>query len=87
MRNVTVTLDKDVADWSRILAAKHNTSVSRMLGELLAEKMMRDERYAAAMEEFLAPSPTMLNLAPPLRQNILIPPARRYMSDNPRNLC
>lgn len=65
MRNVTVTLDEDVADWSRIWAAKHNTSVSRMLGELLAEKMMRDERYAAAMAEFLAPSPAMLNLASP----------------------
>lgn len=61
MRNVTVTLDEKVADWSRIWAAKNNTSVSRMLGELLAEKMLQDERYAAAMEEFLAPAPVMLS--------------------------
>jgi len=32
-----------------------------MLGELLAEKMMRDERYAAAQEEFLTLPPLMLN--------------------------
>jgi hypothetical protein len=61
MRNVTVTLNEKVADWSRVWAAKHNTSVSRMLGELLAEKMLQDERYATAMEEFLAPAPVMLN--------------------------
>ncbi len=62
MRNVTVTLDEKVADWSRVWAARNNTSVSRMLGELLAEKMLRDERYSAAMEEFLAIPPIMLNL-------------------------
>ena len=62
MRNVTVTLNEKVADWSRVWAAQHNTSVSRMLGELLAEKMARDDRYAAAMEEFLALPPAMLNV-------------------------
>lgn len=54
MRNVTIALDDSVADWSRIWAATHQTSVSRMLGELLAEKMAEEERYSAAMEEYLA---------------------------------
>lgn len=54
MRNVTITLDDAVADWARVWAAKHHTSVSRMLGEVLAEKMAEEDRYAAAMEEYLA---------------------------------
>lgn len=54
MRNVTITLDDSVADWSRIWAATHQTSVSRMLGELLTEKMAEEERYSAAMEAYLA---------------------------------
>lgn len=54
MRNVTVTLEEEVAEWSRIWAAKHDTSVSRMLGELLKEKMRLDQRYGLAMQDFLA---------------------------------
>jgi hypothetical protein len=39
LRNVTVTLEEDVAQWARIEAAKRDTSVSRLLGELLKERM------------------------------------------------
>lgn len=39
LRNVTVTLDEEVARWARIEAARRDTSVSRLLGELLKEKM------------------------------------------------
>jgi hypothetical protein len=39
LRNVTVTLDEEVAQWARIEAARRDTSVSRLLGELLREKM------------------------------------------------
>jgi hypothetical protein len=39
LRNVTVTLEEDVARWARIEAAKQDTSVSRLLGELLKERM------------------------------------------------
>ncbi|MBA2410908.1 MAG: CopG family transcriptional regulator [Gammaproteobacteria bacterium] len=60
MRNVTVALDDTVADWARVWAARHHTSVSRMLGELLAEKMAHEERYMVAMEEFLAVTPVKL---------------------------
>ncbi|MGH8502160.1 MAG: DUF6364 family protein [Gammaproteobacteria bacterium] len=61
MRNVTITLNDEVADWARVWAAQHNTSVSRMLGELLAEKMAFEEQYAVAMEEFLAVAPVKLS--------------------------
>ncbi len=53
MKNVTVTMEDAVADWARIEAAKRNTSVSRMLGELLAEKMRHDDAYERAMAEAL----------------------------------
>jgi hypothetical protein len=39
LRNVTVTLEEEVAQWARIEAAKRDTSVSRLLGELLKERM------------------------------------------------
>jgi hypothetical protein len=39
LRNVTVTLEEDVAQWARIEAARQDTSVSRLLGEILKERM------------------------------------------------
>jgi hypothetical protein len=41
MRNVTITLDDSTAEWARVFAARHQTSVSHMLGKLLAAKMGR----------------------------------------------
>ena len=53
MKNVTVTMDDGVADWARIEAARRNTSVSRLVGEMLAEKMRHDDAYERAMREAL----------------------------------
>ncbi len=53
-RNVTVTLREDVARWARIKAAEQDTSVSRMLGDLLEAQMKHDEEYDRAMERFLS---------------------------------
>lgn len=53
MKNVTVTMEDSVADWARMEAARRNTSVSRLIGELLAEKMRRDDAYERAMREAL----------------------------------
>ena len=44
MRNVTITMEEEVADWARMEAARRNTSVSRLVGELLAEKMRQRRR-------------------------------------------
>jgi plasmid stability protein len=52
VRNVTVILDDEVAGWARVWAARHNTSVSRMLGDLLAENMTHEEQYTVSMEDF-----------------------------------
>ena len=76
MRNVTVSMDDAVADWSRVWAAKHQTSVSRMLGELLAEKMAEEESYMAAMEEYLAVQPVALTAQAPTPSNSRPYPSR-----------
>ena len=60
MKNVTITLDEEVALWARIYAARNDTSVSRMLGELLHERMLQEEGYAAAMQQYLSVGPRAL---------------------------
>lgn len=54
MKNVTVTMEDAVAEWARLEAARRNTSVSRLIGEMLAEKMRRDDAYERAMQDWLA---------------------------------
>jgi hypothetical protein len=53
MKNVTITMEPHVADWARLEAARRNTSVSRLVGELIAEKMRHDDAYERAMNEWL----------------------------------
>jgi hypothetical protein len=60
MKNVTITLDEEVARWARILAAQKNTSVSRLVGSLLKDKMQEEAAYALAMEQYLLIQPTVL---------------------------
>ena len=60
MRNVTITLEEEVARWARIRAAKHDTSVSRLVGQMLKEKMLEEARYEEAMQEYLARTPQKL---------------------------
>lgn len=60
MKNVTITLDEEVARWARIQAAKQNSSVSRLVGEMLREKMLEEKTYQMAMQQFLSQPPRML---------------------------
>lgn len=60
MKNVTVTLDDEVAQWVRVWAAKQNTSISQLLGNLLRRRMQEENGYQAAMQQFLARTPTAL---------------------------
>ncbi len=57
MKNVTITLDESTASWARIHAAKHNISVSRLVGEMLRERMTEQRDYDQAMRRFLAKDP------------------------------
>lgn len=61
MKNVTITLDEEVARWARIRAAELDTSVSRLVGELLREKMLNSRSYEASMERYLSQKPAQLN--------------------------
>lgn len=60
MKNVTLSLDSDVARWARIRAAELDTSVSRLLADLLREMMARDLSYRTAMDRYLACQPAIL---------------------------
>jgi plasmid stability protein len=60
MKNVTISLDDEVARWARIQAAEKNTSVSRLVGNLLKEMMQGEADYALAMEQYLMIQPVAL---------------------------
>jgi hypothetical protein len=52
MKNVTITVDDAALEWARIEAARRNTSVSRLVGEMLAEKMQRTDAYQRALHDW-----------------------------------
>lgn len=57
LRNVTVTLEEDVARWARVQAAREETSLSRFLGEILKQRMAAEDGYEKAMRRALARKP------------------------------
>lgn len=60
VKNVTITLDDEVARWVRVYAAEHDTSVSRLVGALLEERMERERAYESAHARFLSRTPRAL---------------------------
>ena len=60
MKNVTIALDEKVARWARIQAAKQDVSLSRLISELLREKMHEENAFQAAMRTYLAQLPQEL---------------------------
>ena len=65
LKNVTITLDDTVARWARLEAARENTSVSRFVGDLLAERMRGRQAYDAAMERYLSVKPRAISKGRP----------------------
>ncbi len=63
VKNVTITLEEKVARWARIKAAQENTSVSRLVGDMLREKMLHEEAYGVSMEHYLSQKPLKLKKA------------------------
>jgi hypothetical protein len=57
LRNVTVTLEEEVARWARIEAARKETSVSRLLGQMLKARMLEEDGYQKAMRRALSRRP------------------------------
>ena len=60
MKNVTITMDEEVARWARVKAAEQDTSVSRLVGEMLREKMMNEQSYHSSMQRYLSRKPCPL---------------------------
>ena len=52
MKNVTISLDEDLAHWARRKAADENTSVSRLVARLLDREMRASDSYWKAYEEW-----------------------------------
>jgi hypothetical protein len=52
VKNVTITVDAVALEWVRIEAAKRNSSVSRLVGEMLVEKMQRTDAYQRARRDW-----------------------------------
>ena len=57
LRNVTITLEEDLARWARIEAARNDTSVSRFLAGMLRDRMIEKSNYDAAKRRALARKP------------------------------
>lgn len=75
MRNVTITLEEEVARWIRLEAAKRETSVSRLVGEMLREHMRSEDAYEVARRQFFAVEPR------PLRHDDSPLPSREELHD------
>lgn len=57
LRNITITVEEDVARWARRKAAEENTSVSKLVGRMLEKEMRLNDDYWRAFERWkqLAP--------------------------------
>lgn len=71
MPNLTITTDEDVLRWARIRAAEQNTSVARLVGELLRQHMTSESQYEAARRRFMDRKPRRLSRGPyPSREEL-----------------
>jgi hypothetical protein len=57
LRNVTLTLEEEVARWARLEAARQDTSVSRLLSSILKQRMMETDNYEKSMSRALSGKP------------------------------
>jgi hypothetical protein len=80
MPNLTISTDDETLRRARIEAAKRNTSVSRLVGEMLREKFRDDDEYERAMKSFLSRRPY---LNPPARDDGRRWPTRDELYDRP----
>lgn len=54
MKNITIKVAEEVAQWARVHAAKNGTSISRIVSEMLRERMEQEEGYSRAHERWQA---------------------------------
>ena len=49
---MTISLEEEVARWARIRAAEENSSVSRLIADMLRARMQQHERFERARRDF-----------------------------------
>jgi hypothetical protein len=54
MKNITITLDADMARHARVRAAQRNMSVSRYIGELVCKDIRESSEYQEAMKRYFS---------------------------------
>ena len=64
MKNLTITLDAEIARLARVCAAKREMSVSRYVGEVLRKELIRADEYEAAYRAWCAEKPFPLKGRP-----------------------
>jgi len=57
MKNVTVSLDEQVASWARMQAAESGVSLSRFIAGLLHDRMRHSRNYETAYRKWRAEKP------------------------------
>ena len=57
-KNITIKISVEAALWARRKAAEENTSVSRLVGEMLERQMKLTDAYWAAFERFKTSPPS-----------------------------
>ncbi|MCB1547819.1 MAG: hypothetical protein KDJ41_08315 [Hyphomicrobiaceae bacterium] len=62
MKAISIQLDEDVARWARMKAAERETSLSKMIGELLRQTMLDEQGFEAARRDFASVKPVALKL-------------------------
>jgi hypothetical protein len=71
MPKLTITAEKEVLQWARVRAAEEHTTVARLVGEFLKERMRTERGYQAAKRRFLGAKPRILSSGPyPSRDEI-----------------
>ena len=65
-QNVTLSIEKEIIKKGKVVAARKDTSISKMLADLLESMIASDERYEAAKRSAFQ----LLNKGIPLGGNI-----------------
>ena len=60
-KNVTIKISEEAALWARRKAAEENTSVSRLVGEMLERQMRLSDEYWRAFEHWQSNRPVAGN--------------------------
>jgi hypothetical protein len=77
MKNITITLDEQTAEWARAEAVSRGLSLSRYVGEVLRQQLPRAQAYERAMNRWLAREPWTL------REPGELLPSREEVYDRP----